>query len=105
MTPRRRGPVGPTGLTRRQRRELAALGQQLAVEDPELAQELRKPNPARLRQQGARITLRLLWSGFALFLLAAVLDVQSLVLIACTVVLLCWLPAHLLSANSTPKGR
>ncbi|MCW2719708.1 MAG: hypothetical protein JWR81_3530 [Pseudonocardia sp.] len=88
-------------MTRRQRRQLAALGQQLAQENPELAAQLsqpvRPPRPAT-RAAGSSSPLGVV-IGQVLFVLGLLLVIGGALLSAPTaitlgviVLLTCWVP-------------
>lgn len=90
-------------LTRRQRRDLAALERQLAAESPELAVELSAPAGRARPGWGPRTSWALAWSALVLFLVGVLLSTSTLIGVAVTILMTCWLPAHL--APGDPTGR
>ena len=85
-------------LTRRQRRDLAALGKQLARDDPDLAAQLSRPagSTFRTRPAGTRVGVLvgrvLLVFGLVMVTYGVVLSVQAATMIGAVALLLCWIP-------------
>ena len=87
------------GLTRRQRQALAALGEQLAREDPELAAQLSRParrldfsnttwsDPDRRADRSVLLVL-----GLGMVAYGVVLSVQTATTIGAVALLMCWIP-------------
>ncbi|MCE0764390.1 DUF3040 domain-containing protein [Pseudonocardia kujensis] len=85
-------------LTRRQRRDLTALGQQLAREDPDLAAQLSQPaEPAprprrRHSHAGVLIGQVLFVLGLLMIVWGALTSTPAAITIGVIVLLACWVP-------------
>ena len=86
------------GLTRRQRRELAALGKQLSREDPDLAAQLSRPAGSTFRirygraRAGVLIGRLLLVLGLVMVAYGVVLSTPTATTIGAVALLMCWIP-------------
>jgi hypothetical protein len=86
------------GLTRRQRRELAALGEQLGREDPDLAAQLSRPAGSTFRLRCGRTHIGVL-TGRALLVLGlvmvaygVVLSVPAVTMVGAIALMIFWIP-------------
>ncbi|WP_226353618.1 DUF3040 domain-containing protein [Pseudonocardia sp. ICBG601] len=90
-------------LSRRERRALVALGEQLVASDPALARELSGPVESRATRWAARL-------GTAMFLLGVVLLAAGLLAgwagagaVGAVLLITCWMPARVV-APEDPRG-
>jgi len=87
----------PTGgrLTRRERRELDALGRLLAGQDPSLAEKLSGPAVRRREVWATRLGSVMLVLGVVLLAAAFLFDTRGIGLIGAVLLLTCWMPARI----------
>jgi membrane-bound ClpP family serine protease len=88
------------GLSRRQRRELATLGQQLADQDPALAEQLSRPAMTS-GQWAARAGSVMLLVGVLLLALGILVGASGMGAIGAALLLACWMPSRL----AAPTGK
>ena len=80
-------------LTRRQRRELAALGQQLVQDDPGLAEQLSRPGLRRARTHAGVVIGRVMFVlGLLMVLGGDLLSASTAVTLGAIVLLTSWVP-------------
>ena len=91
----------PWVLTYRQRRRLAALGRQLATEDPALAAALSRPAARARAPIEERITWAMFWTGVSLLLAGVLLAVSLLVAVALLLLATFWMPMKMSRLEET----
>ncbi len=82
----------PWALTFRQRRRLAALGRQLAAEDPALAAALSRPELRTRAPIEERISWAMFWTGVSLLLVGFLLAASLFVAVALLPLATFWMP-------------
>ncbi|WP_298795847.1 DUF3040 domain-containing protein [uncultured Pseudonocardia sp.] len=87
-------------LSRRQRRELDALGRQLVAEDPELAQQLSRPPLPRREVWAARLGSVMLVSGVVGLASGILFGLVAVGAIGATLLLSCWMPVRIVTPDT-----
>ncbi len=96
-------PVGGR-LTRRERRELDALGRLLATQDPSLAEKLSGPAVRRRAVWAARLGSVMLVFGVVMLAAGLFFDSRGVGVLGAVLLLTCWMPARIAAADPSASS-
>lgn len=92
-------------LSRRQRRALAALGQDLLAQDPELAAQLNRPPVLRRQVWAARLSSLMLVAGVVMLASGILFGGVAVGGIGATLLLSCWMPPKIAAPDTQWPAR